>query len=66
MVLQGLVDLEAEVAKCDKKLIVVNLNLEKLLKITSQPDYEESVPVAVQLANDEKVGSTLNVFRLCA
>jgi len=66
MVLQGLVDLEAEVAKCDKKLIAVNLNLEKLLKITSQPDYEESVPVAVQLANDEKVGSTLNVFRWCA
>lgn len=58
-------DLEAEVAKCDKKLIAVNLNLEKLLKIMSQPDYEESVPAAVRLANDEKVGSALNVFRLC-
>lgn len=64
MVLQGLVDLEAEVAKCDKKLVSVNLNLEKLLKIMSQPDYEATIPAAVQLANDEKVRSTFNVVPL--
>ncbi|KAL4071956.1 tRNA synthetases class I-domain-containing protein [Scleroderma yunnanense] len=54
LLVQGLVNIEVEVAKCDKKLTAVNLSLEKLLKVMSQPDYQESVPAAVQLANDEK------------
>lgn len=53
---QGLVNLEAEVAKCDKKIDLARLNLEKLYKVISQPDYQTSVPEAVQLSNEEKVG----------
>jgi valyl-tRNA synthetase len=52
---KGLVDLDAEIAKCDKKLTLSRLNLEKIMKIISQPDYAETVPSAVQIANDEKV-----------
>jgi hypothetical protein len=52
---KGLVDLDAEIAKCDKKLTLARLNLEKVMKIVSQSDYAETVPSAVQIANDEKV-----------
>ncbi|KAF8130592.1 tRNA synthetases class I-domain-containing protein [Boletus edulis] len=51
---QGLVNLEAEVAKCDKKIDLARLNLEKLYKVVSQPDYQTTVPEAVQLGNEEK------------
>ncbi|KIJ59030.1 hypothetical protein HYDPIDRAFT_118902, partial [Hydnomerulius pinastri MD-312] len=51
---QGLVNLEAEVAKCDKKIDLARLNLEKVLKVTSQPDYLATVPDAVQSSNEEK------------
>ena len=49
-------NLEAEVAKCDKKIDLARLNLEKLYKVISQPDYQATVPEAVQLGNEEKVG----------
>jgi hypothetical protein len=52
---KGLVDLDAEIAKCDKKLTLARLNLEKIMKIVSQPDYAETVPSVVQISNDEKV-----------
>jgi valyl-tRNA synthetase len=51
---QGLVNLEAEVAKCDKKIDLARLNLEKLYKVISQPDYQATVPEAVQISNEEK------------
>ncbi|KAF9236793.1 tRNA synthetases class I-domain-containing protein [Melanogaster broomeanus] len=51
---QGLVNLEAELAKCDKKIELACLNLEKLNKVMSQPDYQVTVPEAVQLGNEEK------------
>lgn len=50
-------NLEAEVAKCDKKIDLARLNLEKLYKVISQPDYQATVPEAVQLSNEEKVGA---------
>jgi valyl-tRNA synthetase len=52
---KGLVDLDAEIAKCDKKLTFARLNLEKIMKIISQPDYADTVPSVVQITNDEKV-----------
>ena len=52
---QGLVDLDVEIAKCDKKLDLAKLNLDKVLKVESQPDYEETVPATVRLQNEEKV-----------
>ncbi|KAF9220567.1 hypothetical protein BS17DRAFT_759161 [Gyrodon lividus] len=51
---QGFVNLEAELAKCDKKIEFARLNLEKLNKVISQPDYEATVPEAVQLSNEDK------------
>jgi len=49
------VDLDNEIAKCDKKLDLVRLNLQKVVKLESQPEYEETVPVNVRAANLEKV-----------
>ena len=52
---QGLVDLDAEIAKAVKKLSLAQLNLDKILKIESQAEYESTVPDNVRLANEEKV-----------
>jgi len=51
---RGLVDLEKEINKCDKKLDLARLNLQKIVKIESQPEYEETVPANVRTANDDK------------
>lgn len=48
-------DLDNEIAKCDKKLGLARLNLTKLQKVESQPNYEETIPANVREANDEKV-----------
>jgi valyl-tRNA synthetase len=54
------VDLEKEINKCEKKLDLARLNLQKIVKIESQPEYEETVPANVRTANDDKV--CLKVF----
>lgn len=54
LAVQGFIDLEAEVAKLEKKIHAVNLNLDKVLKVTSQPDYRDSVPMTVQQANEDR------------
>ncbi|KAJ7684786.1 tRNA synthetases class I-domain-containing protein [Mycena polygramma] len=51
---RGLVDLDVEIAKCDKKLNFSKINLQKMIKLESQPDYAETVPENVRLANSEK------------
>ena len=52
---QGLVDLDLEISKCEKKLDLARLNLQKIVKVESQPDYTETVPENVRVANDDKV-----------
>ena len=52
--LQGLVDLDAEISKCAKKLDVAQIALQKIIKVESQADYEATVPENVRAANDEK------------
>ncbi|KAI0338116.1 hypothetical protein BDW22DRAFT_1338444 [Trametopsis cervina] len=54
VLVRGLVDLDAEIAKCDKKLQLAQLNLDKIIKIEAQPEYEETVPANARLANEEK------------
>jgi valyl-tRNA synthetase len=44
-----------EIAKCDKKLDLAKLNLQKIVKLESQPDYAATVPANVQAANSDKV-----------
>lgn len=48
-------DLDVEIAKCDKKLGLAQLNLDKVKKVEAQPNYEETIPVDVRIANEEKV-----------
>lgn len=48
-------DLDVEIAKCDKKLDLARLNLGKILKVEGQGDYKETVPETVRLANEDKV-----------
>ncbi|KAI0086782.1 tRNA synthetases class I-domain-containing protein [Irpex rosettiformis] len=54
LLVEGLVDLDAEIAKCDKKLHLAQLNLDKIKKIEAQADYEETVPENARLANGDK------------
>lgn len=56
---QGLVDLDTEIAKIDKKLGLSRLNLEKVLKLEAQPEYETTVPANVRLFNEDKVCRSL-------
>ncbi|KIY44702.1 hypothetical protein FISHEDRAFT_67400 [Fistulina hepatica ATCC 64428] len=51
---RGLVDLDVEIARCDKKLDVARLGLAKVNKIESRPDYEQVVPADVRAANEDK------------
>ncbi|KAF8645352.1 hypothetical protein AX16_007855 [Volvariella volvacea WC 439] len=51
---RGLVDLDAEISKLDKKLDLARMNLQKVLKIEANPDYTETVPENVRQANEEK------------
>ena len=52
---QGFIDFDVEIAKCEKKLNLARLNLEKIRKVESQPDYEETVPENVRVINEDKV-----------
>jgi len=55
ILVRGQVDLDVEIAKCDKKLSVAELEAKKLRKVVTQADYETTVPESVRLANDEKL-----------
>ncbi|KAF8332211.1 tRNA synthetases class I-domain-containing protein [Amanita rubescens] len=54
VLVKGLVNLEAEINKCDKKLDLARLNMAKVVKVESQPDYLVTVPEDVRLSNEEK------------
>lgn len=60
--LQGLVDFEIEIAKCEKKLKLARLNLEKIRKVECQADYEETVPANVRVINEDKVRSNVHLL----
>ena len=44
-----------EIAKCDKKLDLAKMSLDKILKVEAQADYETTIPENVRLANEDKV-----------
>ncbi|KAF7969993.1 hypothetical protein HWV62_25422 [Athelia sp. TMB] len=54
VLVRGLVDLDNEIAKAEKKIGLAQMNLTKLQKVISQPNYEETIPANVREANDEK------------
>ena len=47
--------MDAEIAKCEKKLQLARLNLDKVRKVEAQPDYAEAVPENVRLINEDRV-----------
>lgn len=54
--MQGLVDLDNEIAKCEKKLDLAMMTAEKLRKIEAQPGYD-AIAESVRASNSEKVSS---------
>ncbi|KAI9462003.1 tRNA synthetases class I-domain-containing protein [Lactarius psammicola] len=54
ILVRGLVDLDAEIAKCEKKLQLARLNLDKVRKVEAQSDYVEAVPENVRLMNEDR------------
>src|SRR5579863_3005580 len=60
--IQGLIDLDAEIAKCEKKLQLARLNLDKVKKVEAQPDYAETVPENVRIINEDRVRPPASVI----
>jgi len=54
ILVRGLIDLDAEIAKCEKKLQLVRLNLDKVRKVEAQLDYVETVPENVRSINEDR------------
>ncbi|CAL1702390.1 unnamed protein product [Somion occarium] len=54
VLVRGLVDLDQEIAKCEKKLQLAQLNLDRILKVEAQKNYEQNVPEETRLANADK------------
>jgi len=54
ILVRGLIDLDAEIAKCEKKLQLTRLNLDKVRKVEAQPDYGETVPENVRSINEDR------------
>ncbi|PCH34745.1 hypothetical protein WOLCODRAFT_79194 [Wolfiporia cocos MD-104 SS10] len=54
VLVRGQVDLEVEITKCQKKLGLARMNLDKIRKVESQPGYEDTVPADVRAINEEK------------
>lgn len=52
---QGLVDLDAEIAKSQKKLGLAQLNVDKMKKLMAQPGYEQNLPEDVRAQNRDTV-----------
>ena len=50
-----MVDLDAEIAKSEKKLHLAKMSLEKIKKAEAATNYEENVPVDTRMANEERV-----------
>jgi valyl-tRNA synthetase len=62
---KGLVDLDVEIAKCEKKADLARLTLEKITRVESQEDYQETVPANVRALNEDKVGGKLTLKLNC-
>ncbi|KAL6303664.1 tRNA synthetases class I-domain-containing protein [Sparassis latifolia] len=54
VLVRGQVDLDVEITKCEKKLHLARLNLDKIHKTAAQVDYKNVVPEDARLANEEK------------
>ncbi|KAG8735288.1 hypothetical protein FRC10_010763 [Ceratobasidium sp. 414] len=57
LLVKGMVDLDAEVAKLDKKLGLAKTSADKIRKLQEQPDYEKNLPENVRATNAEKLAT---------
>jgi len=55
VLVKGMVDLDDEIAKIEKKLEAVKLSADKLQKTMAQSSYEEVIPENVRAVNTEKM-----------
>ncbi|KDQ17416.1 hypothetical protein BOTBODRAFT_30213 [Botryobasidium botryosum FD-172 SS1] len=55
LLVKGLVDLDAEIEKCEKKLGLVKMNADKIRTAQEKPGYEANIPEDVRSANSEKL-----------
>ncbi|KAJ7702446.1 hypothetical protein B0H17DRAFT_147233 [Mycena rosella] len=46
--------IDIEIAKCEKKLEMSRANLQKITKIETQADYQETVPANFRSANEDE------------
>ena len=58
---QGLIDIDVEIEKCEKKKRVAQLALDKIKKNEAHPTYEQTVDAETRAGNDEKVSIFLPV-----
>ncbi|VDD90962.1 unnamed protein product [Enterobius vermicularis] len=54
LALEGIIDLEKEIAKLGEKQSKLNAQLAKLGEVMAKPDYESKVPLGVRTNNSEK------------
>ncbi|KAI0791363.1 tRNA synthetases class I-domain-containing protein [Abortiporus biennis] len=54
LLVKGLVDLDNEIEKCQKKLDLTKMNLDTVVKAESHPKYLENADEAVRAMNEEK------------
>ncbi|KAJ7771844.1 tRNA synthetases class I-domain-containing protein [Mycena metata] len=54
VLVRGLIDIDVEIVKREKKTQMAQSTLQKIIMIQSQPEYTETVPANVRLGNEEK------------
>ncbi|KZT01902.1 uncharacterized protein LAESUDRAFT_763338 [Laetiporus sulphureus 93-53] len=54
ILVRGQVDIDVEIMKCNKKLGLARMNLEKVRKVEAQSGYADTVPEDVRLVNEDK------------
>ena len=52
---QGLIDIDVEIEKCEKKKRVAQIALDRIKKTEAHPNYEQTVDAETRLGNEEKV-----------
>ncbi|ELU39273.1 valine-tRNA ligase [Rhizoctonia solani AG-1 IA] len=57
LLVKGMVDLDAEVSKLEKKLGLAQMSADKIRKLQEQPDYEKNLPENVRESNAEKLAT---------
>ncbi|KAJ3557339.1 hypothetical protein NM688_g1525 [Phlebia brevispora] len=55
LVVRGLIDIDVEIEKCEKKKKVAQIALDKIKKVQAHPNYEQTVDDETRQANEDKL-----------